>query len=317
MTNRSTSVSARLSHDYRAHIRAIQMSQKSVFVYCEGRTHDPYIYAEFVRRSRLNHEGFYCTHRVEDVTGTGGKKAVLGLYSRFKRQNLLVSEFKGKKFCALFFVDKDVDDLKRAVKKWTNLFYTDLYDLEGQIYRDTDLRHAVAVGLSIDINEVPPEYHNPKDWIERKAKKWEKWILLCAGSELLATNCGCGYGRSSRINKSLLGEVNMEIFEEFKRALQHRSGLTQSKFDAIFKKLERHLGRLEKANNLAGLFKGKWLESIIEAELAIKFKGKAVNIKNVGSRISGVAASSFDFSSNWAGHQIRSIRDILSTSVGI
>jgi hypothetical protein len=152
MSTHRSPQAARLRHDYKAHIRAVQISERRVFVYCEGREHDPYIYSELTRRAQPSAETTFEIYRIEEIAGAGGKPAVMKLFRHVKKRRLLLAEYKGKPYCCLFFIDKDIDDIKRGRSRSAHVFYTELYDLEAHIYRDSDLRRAVAIGLSVNLD---------------------------------------------------------------------------------------------------------------------------------------------------------------------
>jgi hypothetical protein len=73
MIQHSSNNRTRLTHDYKAHVRAIQISTKRVFAYCEGCKNDPYLYSEMIKRSRPEQQNFYEIYRIEEITGIGGK----------------------------------------------------------------------------------------------------------------------------------------------------------------------------------------------------------------------------------------------------
>jgi hypothetical protein len=220
------------------------------------------------------------------------------------KRKLFLSNFKGKSFCCVFFIDKDIDDLRRKLLKSNHVFYTKTYDLEGEIYRNTDLHKAVAISLSIDMNHVPLCYHNAVLWVEAKAAHWEQWLTLCAYAGVHKVHCGCDYGRISAINPSLLGDTDVAKYENFKRELQKKDPVPLAKFDKRYLALQRRINRLKSGGELSRLLKGKWLENIISAELQLAFKGKPVDLQAIGPKLSSATASLFDFSSGWAREHI-------------
>jgi len=306
MSTPRSAKAARLRHDYKAHIRAIQISERRVFVYCEGRVHDPYVYSELVRKA---HELPFVIYRIEEIAGTGGKPALVKLFKYMRQKKLLVTTYKGKPYCCLFFLDKDVDDIKGVRCRSGHVFYTELYDLDAHIYRDSNLRRAVAIGLSVNVDIVPPVYEDPARWIEAKAGQWKHWLTLCLFSSIFDVDCGCGYGRTSDINADILGATDISMFENFKARLQTKSGMAKEEFDRRFGSVQRKVQRLRSKGMLSLIFKGKWLESIIRIELQSVFGGKRV-ARNIGSRISGAATDSFSFNSGWAGQHIQRAGEI-------
>jgi hypothetical protein len=224
---------------------------------------------------------------------------------------LLMTEYKGKPYCCLFFCDKDVDDIKRVLRRSTHVFYTELYDLEAHIYRDCDLRRAIAIGLSLNLDVVPSLYNDTAGWIEAKAQHWEHWLVLCLFSSIFNVDCGCSYGRVSNINPALLGAADIPAFENFRAQLQNNSGMGKAEFKRRFRSVQRMIQRLRSKGMLSLVFRGKWLETIIVAELrsALGGRGRATIS---GPSISSAAMALFDFKSGWAGQHIQRIRDLMA-----
>jgi hypothetical protein len=54
-----------------------------------------------------------------DALGAAGadKSHVLKTFDSLRRRKLLVMDFKGQRKASIFFVDKDVDDLRRTIKR--------------------------------------------------------------------------------------------------------------------------------------------------------------------------------------------------------
>ena len=129
---------------------------------------------------------------------------------------------------------------------------------------------------------------------------------------MFEVDCGCGYGRLSTINPSLLDETNVSAYEGFKLALQTKSGVSKEVFERRLATLQRAVNRHKSRRTLSTMFKGKWIEAILSAELDRKFKGKIVDFHIVGPRLSSVATTLFDFSSDWASRHIDRLSNLFS-----
>jgi hypothetical protein len=304
---------ARLVRDISAHIRAIQMSERRIFGYCEGRDHDPHIYSNLARSS-LNADAFgVVIFRVEEIAGTGGKSGVTSLYEEFRRRRLLKSSFKNKKFCSLFFMDKDIDDLLKKIIRCPHVFYTEFYDLESHFYIESDLAAAVAAAASLTDDEIPARYADPRAWAEAKAHAWKEWLTLCIYSRTFGVDAGCGYSRPSQINLDLIAPTDANLFSAFKTILLSADTTT---LRTKKRRLSKILGLLENyrsRGDLHVLFKGKWFEAIIEKELQHDFRGKPVQINGCGSKITAITKHSYDLSSAWADRHRQQIASITQT----
>ena len=305
-------MSNRPRHDYKAHFRAIQMSTRIMFAYCEGRSCDPYVYSELVRRAQPAGEKTYELYRIEEITGTGGKAALIQTFGVMRKKRLLTSNFKGKSFACVFFLDKDVDDLKRRRLRSDHIFYTALYDLEAHILRDCDLVRALAIGLNTDIEEISPSYRNAASWVEAKATQWEHWLRLCVFSALFDLDCGCGYGRPSQVHSASTGETDITAYTRFKARLATKSGLSESEFNREFARIEKTIARMKKRNSLSLIFKGKWLNSILSNEVHRQFSGKPINFDGLSTRTFGAAMACFSFDTGWARAHVGRLSRIIS-----
>jgi hypothetical protein len=310
-TNRNAQ-SGRLRHDYKAHVRAIQISNRRVFAYCEGRSHDPYVYSEMVRKAQPKGDPIFEVYRVEEITGTGGKAALNRLFKHIRKHKLLISNFKGKAFFCAFFMDKDIDDVKRTKLRSGYVFYTKLYDLESHIFCDTDLCRAIAVSLSIPVDMVPVVYSRPYLWIESKSVSWEHWIILCIFCTMYGLDCGCGYNRASQINAAMLGPSDLAEFQRFKFQLGQISGVSNHEFARRFAKIEKIVQKLRAKGELSSVFKGKWLEAIMTAELQRHFHGKQVVLNSIGPRVSSAAMALHNFDSVWASTHVARLSQLIS-----
>ena len=316
MTTSTTAPRNRLVHSRSAHMRAIQISQKTAFAYCEGRNVDPFIYSQIMAKAHPNGAAFCALYHAEEIRGTGGKESLIRLFKHFRAKKILSRSFKGKQFCCVFFFDKDVDDLSRKCLKSKHALYTQQYDLEGHLYREGDLRHAAAVSINSSQSKIPEVYDDASLWAEKKARHWRAWITLCLYSATFGVDCGCSYGRPSAINPGLLGPTDSHAFATFKTLLMVKSAITAPEFEMRLRKLENLIRKLEAKNMLGTVFKGKWLEAIIAAELQAQYAGQPVNLKELGPRVTSALMSRADFSSPWGKKIVKELRDIVSLCLG-
>ena len=292
--------------------KALKISERKVFGICEGRSFDPYVYSELIKRAFPTSKRFYQINRVEEIEGLSGKNGILKLLKELKSRKVLAAEFKGKDFCCVFFMDKDIDDILKMRFRSSAVFYTDAYDLEGQLYRDSNLLHAVAVGLQAELDLVPSDYRSAAKWISDRAVAWHEWLILCIFSEMHQVHVGCSFGRISPINPFLIGQTNHDQYLAFKSSLKSMSGFSATKFDKEFKDIESLCEGLLRRGVLWTVFKGKWLEAILEAELKSKLQGKLVNFNGVGARVSTSVLGHFDAQSSWAKKVIIKLNKVIT-----
>src|SRR5271156_729594 len=100
----------------RAFLRAVQISTDQLSIFIEGRQ-DTFFYDRLCSPTCEQAQIAVRIRRAHELPGgASGKQALLKWYNFLKSRAMLFHEFKGKKFAALFFLDKDVDDLARTQK---------------------------------------------------------------------------------------------------------------------------------------------------------------------------------------------------------
>ena len=92
--------------------RYMQMSQRTkVFVFVEGFEADPYFYGQFCEQV---FGAAACTYEIVGgwrLAQTGGKTVLMGFHAYLATTHSLLGTFQGKCSVALFFLDKDIDDV--------------------------------------------------------------------------------------------------------------------------------------------------------------------------------------------------------------
>jgi hypothetical protein len=135
-------------------------------------------------------------------------------------------------------------------------------------------------------------------------------VTLCAFSSVAGVDCGCGYGRPSVINPRHLGGTDVDKFEGFKANLKMKCG---EEFEEQFLTVQQVVVAHKDKKVLSYLFKGKWLENIITAELFEAFAGQPVNLSNVGAMLSGAAVATFNLDSERSRSLITRLAALFST----
>src|ERR1043165_5845722 len=141
----------RLTHtSFAAYRRLMQMSNVKVFVFVEGWS-DRYFYDK-ICNATLRSKGmpYQIVLAQELPSTTGGKTALLDFYSYLNRYSSLLNDFQGKRTFALFFLDKDIDDLLKKTKKSPHIVYTQYYAVENHIIAHANLVEAIGAAASLD-----------------------------------------------------------------------------------------------------------------------------------------------------------------------
>src|SRR5438445_2421225 len=156
---------SRLFHSWAGFARGMQISRTQLFVFIEGQDNDPYFYSK-ICESVCVPAGVSYEHRVarELPGGAGGKGALLIFFQYLRRKRLLLSDFKGKRTAAVFFLDKDIDDVLRTRVRSPHVVYTEYYDVENHLFAAADLAEAAAAAASFDKLAIAAALRNEAEW---------------------------------------------------------------------------------------------------------------------------------------------------------
>lgn len=299
----------RLQHNPEAFVRVVQLSQKDVFAFCEGKRLDPFFYAKLMDEALSGSGLVYEMIEINEVARSGGKMALKEIFDIFERKGKLALNKNGKTASCIFFFDKDADCVLGKNIKSKHAIYTKYYDVEAHIFRECDLSHSIAVAASLSPARVPSKYAVAPEWCEECAVRWREWIALCLYSQRYKKNKGCGYSRLSIINgDDFISGTNLEAFSKLLNSLRDAAE-SHEEFDSNFKDIEDIVVSLIKCNDLFKLMKGKWLSTIIESELRSELSSGDLN--GVASRIVSAGLASISFSSAWAEYFLEKIRDVV------
>lgn len=135
----------------------MQMSQALIFALVEGKDLDPFFYGQ-ICRSVCGPKGMrYELCKANELPPhAGGKTTLIEFHNYLRRKRCLVSVLGGKKTTAVFFLDKDIDDLSRSLRRSTHIIYTRYYDVYNDVYRHGNLVLGAACAASLDETVLSP-----------------------------------------------------------------------------------------------------------------------------------------------------------------
>lgn len=251
----------RLTHAPPAFLRSMQMSRSSVFFFVEGWS-DRYFYNQLVEPVCNEAAVGFEMYTAYELGGVGGKAALLGFFEYLRRRRQLTSDLGGKRTAALFFLDKDVDDFMRTMKRSPHVLYTEYYDAENYLFVHGNLAQAAAAAAALEPTLLRQGLGNYNDWRRAAAAKWRPWVSLCLFTRLRNLNSAYAYGRKSTINRGPAGQTDAAALQQ---ALAEIAASTRQNVDAFrraMKRLERRVAALYNAGDHDRIFKGKWYASL-------------------------------------------------------
>ncbi len=288
----------RLQHSVSATKRTLQLSDYQLFVFVEGET-DRFFYSEICEmvcnNGKQKHHIYYakdapfCRDEMEGKEPSG-KSGVISLFTCFQKNSLLTIESidsKGNKKVAVFFLDKDVDDLRDKQIVSEHLIYTKYYDVENHIFMDGDVIKGAASAVNMTSQEVREKILNQHDWMFKVATQWKVYVKLCFFAvKREQTIEDCQYGR----------DVLPQTF----------NSTCESKFlsDEIYLECSTLVDSLYDQHKHNSVFKGKWYARLLDCELK--------NAAGKHEKILSCIQTTLDFNAAWAEHFKQPLRNLLA-----
>lgn len=299
---------SKLKHSAPGFLRYMQMSNCQVFAFVEGKT-DPYFYGKICEcvcnPSRISYE----VYTAQELPGAaGGKQALLIWFEYLRRRRSLIDNFKGKNTGAVFFVDKDVDDLMRIKKRSTHLVYTEYYDTENYIFKYGDVLEAMAAAACVDRVWLETQIVSPSIWKRNLAERWKQWLTLCLFARVKKVRANVNYGSTSQVNAPLNAVVDAAEYARRLADLQVRSGLTNNQFSRAFKRVSKLVDSFYANDEYDRIFKGKWYSALFDADMRSIAMAKPINSNGLSTRLVQALSMTLDFEQRWAAYLRESVR---------
>jgi hypothetical protein len=302
---------SRLVRAPRGFIRALQISRVKLNVFVEGQL-DSYFYGQICQQE-LPGPFMYHIIRSDQIPGPGrGKDHMLKLFMSMRRRELLLLDFKGHKSAALFFVDKDIDDLRRTTKKSMHLVYTEYYEIENYVFKHGKLISAVSAACLRDTVEVERLIPRPREWASRAAILWAGWLKLCLGGCLLKADGVCNYSAPSMVNGGPGMPVDATRYRVTLGRLESASLYSPTDFRVRFARLEARVDQRYLLGQQDVIFKGKWYRTLLSDELRNLGIATGASLRALPDRLTGHLLQSLDFSENWASYHRDAIKRVIA-----
>src|SRR5262249_1070255 len=237
---------SRLCHSDLGYVRAMQMSTSTLWVFVEGKV-DRYFYGRLVARECHPRGVRYRVVAAEELPGAeggGGKRRLLAYFGFLRTRREPVSWLASKLTVTLFFVDKDIDDLRRRRKRSLHFVYTKYYDVENHIFEAGNIAEGLAAALLIDEVLAGDVVGDPYTWRRRAASRWREWMALCILAMQIGASTDCNYGVRSRVNRNEIGSLDPAALAKRKTTMATAAGMTGRELDHIYQLVLRRIDSL-------------------------------------------------------------------------
>lgn len=280
----------------------MQISSTDLYVFVEGKNSDPYFYANICATTpdlQVNFE--ICTAR--QLPGvSGGKQSLISFFTFLRQKNSLITSLGSRKTTCIFFLDKDIDDLKHKKKRSEHVVYTEHYDIQNYIFIHGDLLNGAAAAASVDPGRLRSDLSNATKWCFNIASLWRDWICLCLRCQEDNISCEANYGVLSKVQSRLCGPTDGTKYAAKTRVLARACGLPvavfRQKLASTLKKVDRYFARGEHHR----LFKGKWFAHVLADDIDRIMVGQPYNRNGLVDLLPPCVATTIDFTKPWTDH---------------
>jgi hypothetical protein len=294
---------SRLTYSRQAFIRSLDMSGVRLNVFVEGRTVDAFIYGQLCTMELPPGPLQYKIIRADELpngTATGGKAKLIDLFLYLRHNKKLTYDDARYRHSTLFFLDKDIDDLRNSLRRSPHIMYTETCDIENVVFRGGNLVTAIAATLSIDPAVVRSAFPDSTTWCDSTSSLWKEWISFC----VMARKYGVGAGENDR-RPSPLNTPLHSITDPAKVAQQMAdtavaTGLSVFDVRQLFDRICRRVEQLFSQRRGDSIFKGKWYAAILEAEIRTLYPMEHARCPAFVSKVTTALQATLDFAAAWS-----------------
>lgn len=244
--------------------------------------------------------------------GHGGKPVLLRYYDYLRRRHALVSTLDHRRTTVGFFLDKDVDDIKRRLRRSPHVIYTDHYEIENYLFLHGDIVTATCTATALDRSVVEPAFFDSDgSWTRRCAKRWVEWLAICL-LEVQLGSVGPNYhAKSSPVHDSN-GVVDEARLNQRLSDMRKRTAYSQDKFQELLNLARKRVASLISADAHDRIFKGKWYAWFLERDVRRHCVNHDAYFEDLGAIATRFLVTTLDFNGAWTSRIRDRIRALAS-----
>lgn len=288
----------RLLHSPGGLLRALQMSVAQLVILTEGRLDR--LFVSGLVAACTEAEGCVTAVRtVREISASGGKKALLAFHDYLRRRRRLQSELAGKHTRVLFFLDKDIDDIRRLKRRSPFVVYTTLFDVESHLFTDGDLVGATAAATTLDRSTVSAALTPVATWTQRVSASWLDWVAVCVFEQKYGVTTRGNYGVCPSPLHQRDGSVDETRLNERLTAMCAASGCDTSSFQERWRAVRTRLAHAFRRGEGDRVFKGKWYAWFVERDIR-EASVVDCDLGGLERRLPQHLCHTIDFTAEWA-----------------
>ena len=294
-------MSTRTAHSFGGMRRYIQQSRTQVFLFVEGRDLDPDIYARLCgpvcRASGKSHEIVVA----DRINGAGGGKGILTAFFEHLRDcNSLIDHSQPDAKLAMFYLDKDIDDVLKTLRSSNHIVYTEYHCIENHLFAEGDLVSSLATSGSVDAAVIRPRVPNATLWRNASAGHWRDWVALCVLAAKLLLRHPASFRIPSPLNTPADSPTDAGALAVAVAEMEVSSGLDAANFQRKLAAAYRLVDAIYGRGSHDLLFKGKWYSHFALRELEVS--SPIFNRNGAPDRMVGSLIATTNFEGPWSLH---------------
>jgi len=308
-------MTARIVHSLRGYLRYMQMSQAVVFAFVEGKQSDPYFYGQICAVVCNQRQIAYQICKANEIPPrAGGKKALLEFYDFLRKRKVLRTNLGGKDTVAVFFPDKDIDDIVRRCRRSRYVIYTQYYDVQNEIFLNGNLSQGCAAAASLDPARLVPLLSSSHSWCKKAAERWREWVVLCIIAALKGISQQCNYGVLSMVQSPVNGMIDASKLARRKADMERKSGMAPTDFAEFYASVTKRVNRLYSSGHQDKVFKGKWYSILLDEDIKRSMGRSEYDRHGFSARVTSAVAATLRFTDIWALYYTNRLADVVDNS---
>ena len=293
----------------------MQMSQAVVFAFVEGKQSDPYFYGQICAVVCNQRQIAYQICKANEIPPrAGGKKALLEFYDFLRKRKVLRTNLGGKDTVAVFFPDKDIDDIVRRCRRSRYVIYTQYYDVQNEIFLNGNLSQGCAAAASLDPARLAPLLSSSHSWCKKAAERWREWVVLCIIAALKGISQQCNYGVLSMVQSPVNGMIDASKLARRKADMERKSGMAPTDFAVFHESVRRRVRRLYSSGQQDKVFKGKWYSILLDEDIKRLMGQYEYDKHRLSSKVTSAVAATLRFTDIWALYYTNRLADVVDNS---
>lgn len=305
----------RLLHSLTGHLRYMQMSRAVLFAFVEGKECDSYIYGQICAGICNQRQIGYELCKANQIPPhAGGKSALLTYHDFLRKRRALKTSLAGKDSIAVFFLDKDIDDLLGRLRRSRHTIYTRYYDVQNEIFLNGDLVRGCASAASLDPALLGPLLSDSRRWCAQAAQKWREWVVLCLVAYLKRIPHQCNYRMQSQVQCPKTGLVDLKKVTQLCAEMSLKSRLPAADFTAHHGSVSKRVAKMYSYGEQDRVFKGKWYAFLLDQDIGLLMGQAEYDRSGFASRVTSAVAATLIFPSRWAEHYSTRLAAVLDNT---